>query len=106
MRSAGLSDASGLCNTRAMSRPRIWRISLAAQAQQIAAGEENFARDGRALVFQQPQQRQRDGALARSAFAHQAQNLAFADFDFDVAQHARLVGIVHRQARCEETAHR
>ena len=52
-------------------------------------------------MLQQPEQRQGYGALARAAFSHQAQDLAFTDFDFDVAQYARLVRVVDGQARVE-----
>ena len=41
-----------------------------------------------------------------SALAHQAQDLAFADLELDVAQHSRLVRIIDREASFEQLVHR
>ena len=102
MRSAGFSDASGLCNTKcdlaAANLPHLVR----AQLQQIPAVEKNFAVDGRAFVFEQPHQSQRDGTFAGAAFADQAHQLAFADLQLDVVEDARLVRIVYGKARFEK----
>ncbi len=76
------------------------------QRQQISPVECDFSADLRALVIQQPQQRERDGALAGSAFTHQAQDFTFRDLELDILQDARLVRIVHREARCEQRFHR
>ena len=80
-----------------MSRPRMLRMSFGRRVSRFRPSNENFAADLGALVIQQPQQSERDGALAGSAFAHQAQDFAFRDFELDILQDSRLVRIVNGQ---------
>ena len=53
-------------------------------------------------MIQQPQQRERDGALSGSALAHQPQDLAYTDLQLDIAQNCRLVWVIDREAGLEK----
>ena len=76
----GFSAATGLCGTRLIDFPRTRRRSRSLDSKQIASLKPDFAPASRAPSRQQPQNRQRDGALAFAAGSHQADDFAFADF--------------------------
>ncbi len=99
-RYTGFQEFMAPWKTIAMSFHRRWRISSAAEAEQVLAVEPDLTRDELGVGGKQAQQRERDRGLSAARLSDQADRLALVDGERHVLDRRDLAGldlVVHDQ---------
>ena len=99
---AGFRDDSGLCSTSAIFLPRRSRSSRSRRVNRSQPSKWIVPSVCARLPIEQAENRHGQGALARSALAHQSEHFALANIEVHVAQHGRLSAIAHGNAARRE----